>query len=187
MHKAAHTFQLPASSCLVDDGAVSALRTFLEAAVAASRLALKLTDVAPTNTPASRGTLPIHRITVVFEGEPAVVDQATALAARAVTMAAAMPAAEFVERLKVCTDLAKSTGRPFIGPAGAILDSLLTPPGVPFVMGAWTLGAPGVDLAASPDRTATVTLSIDPDGTRRVIEDPTAPGADPIDENETDL
>lgn len=170
MHKAAHTFQLPASSCLVDDGAVSALRTFLEAAVAASRLALKLTDVAPTNTPASRGTLPIHRITVVFEGEPAVVDQATALAARAVTMAAAMPAAEFVERLKVCTDLAKST-----------------PPGVPFVMGAWTLGAPGVDLAASPDRTATVTLSIDPDGTRRVIEDPTAPGADPIDENETDL
>lgn len=171
MHKDAHNFQLPQNSCLIDEAAETALRHFLVAAIVGMKLPLKLVRTVPSHTPATEDKPAIHRLAVVFESEQeGTAADAIDLATRAVALSATMPAQRFIERMAENTAAAKSTARSTA--AGAVFN--LAPD-------------PGVDLAAGPDRTATITLSIDPDGTRRVIEDPTAPGADPIDENETDL
>lgn len=176
MHKDAHNFQLPAGSCLVDDEAATALGRFLTAAIEALSLKVRFTRSSASHTAETQASPAIHRLTFVFDGEQeGAAKPVIALAARAVALSATMPAQAFIDRMKANIIAAKTTARSTVTAAVFNLD----PDPVVFM---------GVDLSAGPDRTASVSVSIDHDGRRRVIEDPTAPGADPtIDENETNL
>lgn len=160
MHKDAHTFQLPPNSCLVDASAEAAFGRFV-AAFAHPRN-VRHSGTHASSSPASGERPAVHRLTIVLDSDrEGLAETTTAAAQRAVNLSATMPASVFIERMQACIAAVASGGEVNLDPD------------------------PAIDLASGPDRTATVTLSIDPDGTRRVIEDPISPGSDL--ENETDL